>query len=56
MTRQLSDLLSVYLLAREAGLMSHSAEGMACPLPVVPLFETMDDLHNSPGILGAFPG
>jgi phosphoenolpyruvate carboxylase len=54
MTRQLSDLLSVYLLAREAGLMSHSEEGMACPLPVVPLFETMDDLHNSPGILGAF--
>jgi phosphoenolpyruvate carboxylase len=54
MTRQPSDLLAVYLLAREAGLMSHSADGMACPLPVVPLFETMDDLHNSPGILGAF--
>ena len=54
MTRQLSDLLSVYLLAREAGLMTHTAEGMSCPLPVVPLFETMDDLHNSPGILGAF--
>lgn len=54
MTRQLSDLLSVYLLAREAGLMNNSPEGMSCPLPVVPLFETMDDLHNSPGILGAF--
>jgi phosphoenolpyruvate carboxylase len=54
MTRQVSDLLAVYLLAREAGLMSHSGDGMACPLPVVPLFETMDDLHNSPGILGAF--
>lgn len=54
MTRQLSDLLSVYLLAREAGLMINSPEGMSCPLPVVPLFETMDDLHNSPGILGAF--
>ena len=54
MTRQLSDLLSVYLLAREAGLMNQSPEGMSCPLPVVPLFETMDDLHNSPGILGAF--
>lgn len=54
MTRQLSDLLAVYLLAREAGLMSHSGDGMACPLPVVPLFETMEDLHNSPGILGAF--
>ncbi|MBG7606509.1 MAG: phosphoenolpyruvate carboxylase [Verrucomicrobia bacterium] len=54
MTRQFSDLLSVYLLAREAGLMSNLPEGMSCPLPVVPLFETMDDLHNSPGILAAF--
>ena len=54
MTRQLSDLLSVYLLAREAGLMEHSADGMSCPLPVVPLFETMEDLANSPGILAAF--
>lgn len=54
MTRQLSDLLAVYLLAREAGLMTHTPEGMACPLPVVPLFETMDDLHRSPGILTAF--
>ena len=54
MTRQLSDLLAVYLLAREAGLMTHTPEGMACPLPVVPLFETMDDLHHSPGILAAF--
>ncbi|MGJ8634686.1 MAG: phosphoenolpyruvate carboxylase [Luteolibacter sp.] len=54
MTRQLSDLLSVYLLAREAGLMEHTPDGMVCPMPVVPLFETMDDLANSPGILGAF--
>ena len=54
MTRQLSDLLAVYLLAREAGLMNHTPDGMACPLPVVPLFETMDDLHHSPGILAAF--
>ena len=54
MTRQLSDLLAVYLLAREAGLMMHTPDGMACPFPVVPLFETMDDLHHSPGILAAF--
>jgi phosphoenolpyruvate carboxylase len=54
MTRQLSDLLAVYLLAREAGLMTHTPDGMACPLPVVPLFETMDDLHHSPRILAAF--
>lgn len=54
MTRDLSDLLSVYLLAREAGLMIHSEDGMICPLPVVPLFETMDDLSNSPRILADF--
>jgi len=54
MTRKLSDLLSVYLLAREAGLMEHNEDGMVCPLEVVPLFETMDDLANSAGILSDF--
>jgi len=54
MTRRLSDLLAVYLLAREAGLMQHSEQGMICPLAVVPLFETMDDLANSAGILEVF--
>ncbi len=54
MTRKLSDLLSVYLLAREAGLMKRTDKGIICPLPVVPLFETMDDLHNSPRILAEF--
>ncbi|MFD0892714.1 phosphoenolpyruvate carboxylase [Luteolibacter ambystomatis] len=54
MTRQLSDLLGVYLLAREAGLMELTPEGLACPMEVVPLFETMDDLDRSPDILAAF--
>jgi len=54
MTRQLSDLLGVYLLAREAGLMELTTGGLVCPLPVVPLFETMDDLNRSPGILKSF--
>lgn len=54
MTRQLSDLLSVYLLAREAGLLENSPEGLVCPLEVVPLFETMDDLDRSPELLAAF--
>ena len=54
MTRQLSDLLGVYLLAREAGLMDLTPAGLICPLQVVPLFETMDDLDRSPGILRAF--
>ena len=54
MTRQLSDLLVVYLLAREAGLMRWTADGLLCTLPVVPLFETLDDLERSAGLIDAF--
>jgi phosphoenolpyruvate carboxylase len=54
MTRSLSDLLVVYLLARETGLTMHTEDGLVCKLPVVPLFETIDDLHNAPGILEDF--
>lgn len=54
MTRSVSDLLAVYLLAREAGLAEFSADGLVCRLPVVPLFETLDDLHHSPDILARF--
>jgi phosphoenolpyruvate carboxylase len=54
MTRNVSDLLVVYLLAREVGLMQETPQGLECPLPVVPLFETVDDLHRSPTIYDAF--
>jgi phosphoenolpyruvate carboxylase len=54
MTRSLSDLLVVYLLAREAGLAALTPEGLVCRLPVVPLFETIQDLERSPAILAAF--
>lgn len=54
MTRNASDLFVVYLLAREAGLAVTTPEGMVCRLPVVPLFETIEDLDRSPGILAAF--
>jgi phosphoenolpyruvate carboxylase len=47
MTRSLSDLLIVFLFLREAGLKDFS-------LPVVPLFETIDDLIAGPEILEAF--
>ena len=47
MTRSLSDLLVVYVLMRETGLSSYA-------LPVVPLFETIDDLKKGPAILEAF--
>ena len=54
MTRSVSDLLSVYLLAREAGLTAGGADEPYCLLPVVPLFETIDDLERSTAILDAF--
>lgn len=54
MTRQTSDLLVVYLLAREAGLTAASSNGWYCPVQVVPLFETIDDLDRSEGILDEF--
>ncbi len=54
MTRSVTDLLTVYLFVREAGLSSYSSGGLVCPMPVVPLFETIDDLKRSPEILDAF--
>ena len=54
MTRRLSDLLAVYLLAREAGLTKWTSEGLVCELPVVPLFETLDDLERGPDIIQKF--
>ncbi len=54
MTRGLADLLSVYLLAREAGLVVMNGDGPVCLLPVVPLFETIEDLEQGPEILRAF--
>jgi phosphoenolpyruvate carboxylase len=56
MTRSLSDLLVVYLLAREAGLLITGKDGMACMFPVVPLLETIDDLERGPQILDDFLG
>jgi phosphoenolpyruvate carboxylase len=47
MTRQVSDLLVVYLFLREAGLLD-------TPWPVVPLFETIGDLEAGPDILDGF--
>jgi phosphoenolpyruvate carboxylase len=54
MTRSPADLLTIYLLAREVGLLQETPDGPICPLEVVPLFETIEDLERSPAILGAF--
>ena len=54
MTKKVDDLFTFYLLAREAGLYVKTESGPACQLPVVPLFETIDDLHIAPAILDEF--
>ncbi len=54
MTRSLSDLLVVYVLAREAGLTQWIDGTLVCEFPVVPLFETQDDLRRSPDLMRAF--
>ncbi len=54
MTRSLSDLLVVYLLAREVGLCRSTDEGLVCVLPVTPLLETIGDLRAAPQILADF--
>ncbi|QGY42414.1 phosphoenolpyruvate carboxylase [Maribellus comscasis] len=50
MTRDVSDLLMVYILSREAGLTVYE-NNLTLKLPVVPLFETIDDLIASPKIM-----
>lgn len=54
MTRGASDLLTVYVLAREAGLLVDGPSGPYCLLPVVPLFETGEDLLAGPEIMRRF--
>ena len=54
MTRNVSDLLVVYLLEREAGLLVNCTDGLASQVHVVPLFETIEDLVHSPQILDEF--
>ena len=47
MTRKLSDLLAVYFLMKETQLLNTA-------IKVVPLFETIEDLHQGPIILDQF--
>ncbi|WP_430971900.1 phosphoenolpyruvate carboxylase [Sunxiuqinia rutila] len=54
MTRNTEDLLTVYLFMREVGLALKHGQWLAAKLPVVPLFETIEDLQASPAILDDF--
>ena len=49
MSRDVSDLLEVLLLAQEAGL--YDPASGASSIQVVPLFETVEDLRNAPRVM-----
>jgi phosphoenolpyruvate carboxylase len=51
MTRSVADVLAVYLLAKEGGLFADRPGVEACTLPIVPLFETIDDLQRAPQMM-----
>jgi phosphoenolpyruvate carboxylase len=51
MTRSAADVLGVYLLAKEGGLFADTLAVETCTLPIVPLFETIEDLRAAPGIM-----
>ncbi|MFL1676751.1 phosphoenolpyruvate carboxylase [Paenibacillus dendritiformis] len=52
MAEAASDVLEVMLLAKEVGLFRQEANGnVHCTIQAVPLFETIDDLHEAPGIM-----
>ena len=51
MTRSVDDILGAYLLAKEGGVFLDDAGTEICPLPIVPLFETIADLRAAPAIM-----
>ncbi|WIM88647.1 phosphoenolpyruvate carboxylase [Candidatus Mycobacterium wuenschmannii] len=53
MCRSVSDLLEAGLLLKECGLLDASEDEPHCPVGIVPLFETIDDLRRGASILEA---
>lgn len=51
MTHDAADVLGLYLLAKEGGLFTDAAGIESCTLPIVPLFESIDDLRRAPDIM-----
>jgi phosphoenolpyruvate carboxylase len=51
MTRSVSDILGAYLMAKTAGLFGDTAGVETSTLPIVPLFETIEDLQRAPAIM-----
>jgi phosphoenolpyruvate carboxylase len=53
MCQSVSDMLEAAILLKEAGLLDASSDQPYAPVGVVPLFETIDDLHRGSSILEA---
>jgi phosphoenolpyruvate carboxylase len=53
MCRSVSDLLEAAILLKESGLLDASGSEPHCPVGIVPLFETIDDLRRGASILEA---
>ena len=51
MTHSADDVLECYLLAKEAGLFADSAGIESSTLPIVPLFESIENLRRAPEIM-----
>src|SRR5271165_2500221 len=53
MCRSVSDLLEAAILLKECGLLDASGSEPYCPVGIVPLFETIDDLRRGASIMEA---
>jgi phosphoenolpyruvate carboxylase len=51
MCQSVSDMLEAAILLKEAGLLDASGSDPYCPVGIVPLFETIDDLQRGSSIL-----
>ena len=51
MTQSAEDILGIYLLAKYTGNFVDDASTESCLLPIVPLFETIEDLRAGPAIM-----
>jgi phosphoenolpyruvate carboxylase len=50
-TEGVGDVLAAYLLAKEAGLFVDDEGLESCTIPIVPLFETIEDLRRAPAVM-----
>ncbi len=51
MTQSADDILGLYLLAKYCGLFADATAREICRLQIVPLFETIEDLHSADSIM-----